>query len=198
MAEAVDGVLLAGGCSCRAGTFKMTAEVGGKPLLQWGLESMAAACGRVIVVAGSGAERIAGLVAGRAGVELVLNARFADGMLSSVQAGAALVRTPRFFLLPGDMPLVRAGVYRELLGHAADVVVPACSGRRGHPVLLARSLVPGILAEPPGSSLGAFLRRLEIVVVETGDPGVLADLDFGEDFEMIDARLRARSGENHE
>jgi len=198
MAGAVDGVLLAGGCSCRAGTFKMTAEVGGKPLLLWGLEAMAAACGRVIVVAGSEAKKIATLVAGRPGVELVVNEHFAEGMLSSVQAGAARVRTPRFFLLPGDMPLVGTGVFRELLGRAADVVVPACNGRRGHPVLLARSLVPGILAEPPGSSLGAFLRRRESVVVETGDPGVLADLDLGEDFETIDARLRARSGDNHE
>lgn len=198
MAEAVDGVLLAAGCSCRAGTFKMTAQVGGKPLLQWGLEAMASACARVIVVAGSGAERIRRLVSDRPEAELVVNENFASGMLSSVQAGVALVRTPRFFLLPGDMPLVRAGIFRELLGHAADVVVPACNGRRGHPVLLARSLVPGILAEPEGSSLGAFLRRRESVVVETGDPGVLADLDFGEDFETIAARLRARSEGNHE
>jgi molybdenum cofactor cytidylyltransferase len=190
MAPGVDGVLLAGGCSCRAGVFKMEALVGGKPLLLWGLEAMASACGRVIVVAGRDAEKIAALVAGRPGVELVINERYAEGMLSSVQAGVARVRSPRFFLLPGDMPLVQAAVFSELLPHAADVVVPACNGRRGHPVLISSRLLPGILAEPPGSSLGAFLRRRESVVVETGDAGVLADLDLAEDFEKIDALLR--------
>ncbi len=117
MAEAVDGVLLAAGCSSRAGTFKMTAEVGGKPLLPWGLEAMAAVCGRVIVVAGSaGGKDPPAWSPAAPGSSWCVNEHFAAGMLSSVQAGAARVRAPRFFLLPGDMPLVRAAVYREAAG----------------------------------------------------------------------------------
>lgn len=188
-----DGVLLAGGCSCRAGVFKMEAQVGGKPLLLWGLEAMAAACGRVIVVAGSGAEKVEKLVAGRPGVELVFNENFAAGMLSSVQAGVRRVRSARFFLMPGDMPLVRTAVFLKLLESAEDIVVPTCDGRRGHPVLLASALIPGIMAEPLASNLGAFLRRHESTVVETGDAGVLADLDLSGDFDKIDALLRERS-----
>ena len=194
MAGWVDGILLAGGCSCRAGVFKMEARVGGKPLLHWGLEAMAAACERVIVVAGCEAQKIAALVAGRPGVELVVNEQYAQGMLTSVQAGVARVRAPRFFLLPGDMPLVRAAVFRELLRHAADIVVPACAGRRGHPVLLAGSLAAAIMAEPPGSSLGAFIRRQGCETVEVDDPGILSDLDLAGDLKKIDAMLRARSG----
>ncbi len=194
MGAAVDGVLLAGGCSCRAGMFKMEAEVGGRPLLLWGLEAMASACGRVIVVAGSGADKIEKLVAGFPKVELVVNERYAEGMLSSVQAGVNRVRAERFFLLPGDMPLVRPAVFALLLAGAGDIVVPACAGRRGHPVLLTRALIPGILAEPPGSSLGAFLRRHEALLVETNDPGVLADLDTADDLERAGAALGARGG----
>ncbi len=194
MGAAVDGVLLAGGCSCRAGVFKMTARVGGRPLLLWALESLAAVCSRVIVVAGSGADQVEELVAGLQGVELVVNKDFATGMLSSVQAGARRVRAPRFFLLPGDMPLVRTAVLRRLLdaGHDADIVVPACAGRRGHPVLLPATLIPDIIAEPPGSNLGNIIRRRGSVVVEVDDPGVLADLDTPADRERIDAALRAR------
>ncbi len=194
MGAAVDGVLLAGGCSCRAGVFKMTTAVGGKPLLLWGLESLAAVCSRVIVVAGSGADQVGELVAGLPGVELVVNNDFAAGMLSSVQAGASRVRAPRFFLLPGDMPLVRAAVLRRLLaaGQDADIVVPACAGRRGHPVLLPATLIPDVIAEPPGSNLGNIIRRRGSVVVEVDDPGVLADLDTPTDRERIDAALRAR------
>jgi molybdenum cofactor cytidylyltransferase len=194
MGAAVDGVLLAGGCSCRAGVFKMTARVGGRPLLLWGLESLAAVCSRVIVVAGSGAGQVEELVTGLQGVELVVNGNFAAGMLSSVQAGARQVRAPRFFLLPGDMPLVRASVLRRLLaaGQDADIIVPACMGRRGHPVLLPATLIPDIIAEPPGSNLGNIIRRRGSVVVEVDDPGVLADLDTPSDRERIDAALRAR------
>jgi molybdenum cofactor cytidylyltransferase len=194
MAGTVDGILLAGGCSCRAGVFKMEAIVGGKPLLLWGLEAMAVACERVIVVAGCDAEKIAGLVAGRPGVELVINERYAQGMLSSVQAGVARVRARRFFLLPGDMPLVRPAVFRELLRHEGDIVVPACDGRRGHPVLLAGSLAAAILAEPSGSNLGVFIHRHGCETVDIDDPGIFADLDHPQDLKKLDATLRARSG----
>lgn len=193
MAAGVDGVLLAGGCSCRAGAFKMAVEVGGKPLLRWGLEAMAAACERVIVVAGAQPENVRQLVSGVPGAELVKNEDWETGMLSSVQAGVRWVRSARFFLLPGDMPLVRPEIFAALLAREDDVVVPACAGRRGHPVLLASALIPGILAEPPGSSLGAFLRRRECTIVETGDPGVLADLDCREEFGEMDARLCAEN-----
>jgi molybdenum cofactor cytidylyltransferase len=196
MAAAVDGVLLAAGSSHRAGVFKMEAELAGKPLLLWGLEAMAGVCRRVIVVAGDQAGRVERLLAGRRGVELVVNERFASGMLSSVQAGARAVRAPRFFLLPGDMPLVRTGVFRRLLESSGDIAVPACAGRRGHPVLLSSRLIAALLAEPADSSLERFIRGRGSETVETGDPGILSDLDDGGDMKKMDALLRA--GGRHE
>ena len=189
----VDGVLLAAGLSSRAGTFKMEAALAGKPLLAWSLEAMLRVCRRVIVVAGSQPERIRRLVQGRPGAEIVMNRNFASGMLASVQTGVARVRAQRFFLLPGDMPLVRTAVYRKLLGCGADIVVPACGGRRGHPVLISSRLVPGILAEAAGSSLGAFIQRHGSETVEVNDPGILADVDEFEDINKLDALLRAGS-----
>jgi molybdenum cofactor cytidylyltransferase len=196
MAPEVDGVLLAAGFSRRAGTFKMEAALAGKPLLAWSLEAMARVCRRVIVVAGFQAERVERLVRGRPGTELVVNGNFASGMLSSVQAGAARVRAPRFFLHPGDMPLVRAAVYRKLLERGADIVVPAHGGRRGHPVLLSSSLIPAILAEAEGSSLGSFIHRRGFATVEVDDAGILADLDEMEDMKRMDAILRAGSDDD--
>lgn len=194
MAGAVDGVLLAGGCSCRAGAFKMETTVGGRPLLLWGLEALTVACERVIVVAGSDAEKVQRLVAGCPRVELVVNENYASGMLSSVQAGVRRVRAAHFFLLPGDMPMVAPGTFTRLLLAPGDpeIVVPACGGRRGHPVLLSSALIPGILAEPPNSSLGEFIRRRGGAVVAVEDPGILADLDTPADLERADAALRAR------
>jgi len=196
MGAGVDGVLLAAGCSRRAGVFKMTAPVGGQPLLLWGVAALGTVCDRVIVVAGAGADKVRSLMAGRPEVEVVVNEDFASGMLSSVQAGARSVRAPRFFLLPGDMPLVGAAVFRKMLEREAEIVVPACQGRRGHPVLMSSRLVAAILAEPRDSSLGRFIRRQGSQIVETRDPGVLSDLDDGEDMKRIDALLRV--GSDHE
>jgi molybdenum cofactor cytidylyltransferase len=189
MDRSVDGVLLAAGRSSRAGVFKMAAELAGKPLLIWSLETMNAHCPRVIVVAGFAAEKVRGLAAGRPGVEVVVNENFAAGMLTSVQTGVRLIRTRRFFLLPGDMPLVKASVFRKLLGCGAEIAVPVWGGRRGHPVLLDSRLIPDLLAEPPASSLGRFIARRGFETVEVDDPGIVADLDDPGDLRRISARL---------
>lgn len=122
---------------------------------------------------------------------MVVNENFAAGMLTSIQAGIRLVRADRFFLLPGDMPLVRAGVYEKLLAARGEIVVPACRGRRGHPVLLDGRLVPALLAEPPDSSLGRFICRRGSATAEVGDPGIFTDLDEPGDIGGIEALLRA-------
>jgi molybdenum cofactor cytidylyltransferase len=188
----VDGVLLAAGRSSRAGTFKMEMELAGKPLLVWSLETMAAVCERIIVVAGFAPEKIQRLVKGLPGVEVAVNENFAGGMLTSIQTGIRLVRAPRFFLLPGDMPLVKAPVYQMLLAVKAEIVVPLCQGRRGHPVLLASRLIPELLAEPLDSSLGRFIARRGFETVDVVDPGIFTDLDDENDIIKIDALLRSR------
>jgi molybdenum cofactor cytidylyltransferase len=169
----------------------MEVELAGKPLLIWSLEAMATVCARVIVVAGFAPEKISRLLQGRPGVEVVVNKNYADGMLTSIQTGIRLISAPRFFLMPGDMPLVNASVYQKLLTVKGDIVVPVCQGRRGHPVLLAGNLISGLLAEPPGSSLGRFIGRHGFMTVEVADPGIFNDLDERDDIKKIDALLRA-------
>lgn len=190
-----EGILLAAGLSSRSGGFKMELLLAGKPLLLWSLEAMAAVCQRVIVVAGFAPEKIRRLVEGRPGVEVVVNENFAAGMLGSIQTGCRAVRAGRFFVHPGDMPLVRSRVYRQLLATEAEVVVPACRGRRGHPVLLRGNLIPALLAEPLDSSLGQFIARRAVATVEVEDRGILADLDVMADLKKIEALLPA-GGEN--
>jgi molybdenum cofactor cytidylyltransferase len=190
-ANAPEGILLAAGRSSRSGTFKMELLLAGKPLLLWSLEAMAAVCRRVIVVAGFAPEKIRRLVDGRPGVDVVVNENFVAGMLGSIQTGCRAVRAGRFFIHPGDMPLVGPKVYRQLLAAEAEVVVPVCRGRRGHPVLLQGSLIPALLAEPLASSLGRFIARRAMATVEVDDRGILADLDLMADLKKIEALLSA-------
>jgi molybdenum cofactor cytidylyltransferase len=113
-------------------------------------------------------------------------------MLSSIQAGIRLVRAPRFFLLPGDMPMIGAGVCRQLLACKAEIVVPAYRGRRGHPVLISSSLIPGILGEPAASSLRRFIALRAAETIDVDEEGILADLDDQADMKKLDALLRDR------
>lgn len=178
----VDAVILAGGFSSRAGTFKPALDLAGKSLLARCVEAFHGFCSSVIVVAGHEADRVETLVAAYPKVHLVRNAEYASGMFSSVRAGAAAVRTNRFFLTPGDHPFLREETCRLLLETAGKIVVPSFSGKAGHPVLLDSSLIPEILAEDAGSTLRDVLSRHERTFVVVDDGGVLFDVDTIDDY----------------
>ncbi|MFH1086621.1 MAG: NTP transferase domain-containing protein [Chloroflexota bacterium] len=184
-----DGVILAAGYSSRAGAFKLALPLGGRAVIQRAVEGMAPFVRRILVVTGHHAERVAALVADHPQVTLVHNEGYAAGMLSSIQAGAAQVSAPRFFLLPGDHPLIAPDVCRRLLAVAALVVQPTYGGHGGHPILLASALIPEILALPADATLRDLLRRTPSVRVEVEDDGILLDLDTSDDYARLAQRL---------
>jgi molybdenum cofactor cytidylyltransferase len=188
----VDVVILAAGFSSRAGTFKPALDIAGKPLLARCVETFHDLCASVIVVAGHEADRVAALVSPYPKVQLVQNAAYATGMFSSVRAGAAAVRSPRFFLIPGDHPLVSPRTCALLLDTKGNVVVPSFSGKAGHPVLLDAEILTEILAEAPESNLRAVLSRHERTFVTVDDPGVLFDVDTMDDYREAVAAFAAR------
>ncbi|MBN1399675.1 MAG: nucleotidyltransferase family protein [Anaerolineae bacterium] len=190
-AGAVEGVILAGGLSTRAGRFKMALPLGDKTVIQRTVESMAAFVRRTLVVVGWQAEVIKALLADYPGVELVYNDDFRSGMFSSIRVGIARVRAPRFFLLPGDQPTISPGVYRHLLASEGEIVVPTCGDRRGHPILLSARLIPEILALPLESTLRDYIRAKGATQVAVDDAGILLDIDTPADYDAILARYEA-------
>jgi len=91
--EACDCVLLAAGLSSRTTAWKMMLPCAGGTLIEASVAAALQACARVIVVAGFRAGELAGLFRGRERVEVAVNARFEEGMLTSLQCGAAAGRT---------------------------------------------------------------------------------------------------------
>lgn len=179
----VDVLILAAGFSSRAGTFKPALDLGGKTLIARCVETFHDLCTSVIIVTGHEADRIAALVSGYPKVRLVHNADYADGMFSSVRTGVGAVSAPRFFLIPGDHPLVSPRTCEQLLAAVGNVIVPSFSGKAGHPVLIDASLNAEILAEAPASNLKAILSRHERTFVTVDDPGVLFDVDTMDDYQ---------------
>lgn len=122
---------------------------------------------------------------------MAVNARFAQGLSTSLQTGlralAQDVDAAMIFL--ADMPDVAPALIRRMIAafdpSARPIVVPTHQGRRGHPVLWGRAFFPDLLARTAGDC-GA--RRLldafsgQVHEIEADDAGVLTDLDTPQDW----------------
>ncbi len=185
----VEGIVLAAGSSQRAGAFKPELRLGDKTLLEHAISGMYNICERIIVVGGYEVERVREILSSYAKVEVVENMNWQTGMFSSVKVGVAQVKGERFFFLPADVPLVPENVYRKLLLHQGDIVIPVFGERKGHPVLFQRAVVADILSEPDDSNLRQVIRRRGFVIVPTEHQEVLMDVDTPEDYDWIQRRL---------
>lgn len=140
-------LLLAAGSSRRWGAAnKLLARIGGESMVVASLRiARAAPVGRVVVIVGAQAERVARAVrAARVpGVEVVRARDHSAGVGASLRAGLAALRPAErtVFVFLGDMPTVPPTLARRLAralrpGDAA--VRPVWRGVPGHPVLLRR------------------------------------------------------------
>jgi molybdenum cofactor cytidylyltransferase len=192
----VVAIVPAAGESRRFGAWKLLADVGGVPLIEWTLASLLrAGVDRVVVVvrAGDVFDGVASFADAR--VTTVVNSDPARGMFSSVQAGLAAADADVVLVLPADMPFVSAATVRGVAARAAvagSVVVPVHAGRRGHPIAIPRRDVDALLALSATTTLKAGLAAVgaEPLSIDVGDPGVLRDVDVPADL----ARCEAEGG----
>jgi molybdenum cofactor cytidylyltransferase len=206
--------MLAAGLSSRSSDWKMLLRCGEVTMVEASVAAASAACARVIVVAGHRAGELIRLFRGRPGVQVEVNPRFEQGMLSSVACGAAAVRTPRFFLALADMPLVSPETYRLLLeAPPADAVIPKFHGKKGHPLLLTAAVAGAVVtaagavvtaagaavnaagvvvaaagtvaAASPGQTLRDVLAGFSTLLLPVADPHVLHDVDTDRDYSEL-------------
>lgn len=184
-------VVLAAGYSRRMGAFKPLLSFGGTTVIERVLATVREAGIETLrVVVGWNADPLIPVLE-RCGVPWVRNRRFAEGMYASIQAGVRNLPpdVAAFFLLPGDMPLVQAATLIRLAAEwdarPGGILYPCLRGRRGHPPLIARCCIPGILAETPPGGLRQLLARHaeEARDVEVADPGILVDLDTPDQYQ---------------
>jgi molybdenum cofactor cytidylyltransferase len=196
MAE-ITAVILAAGYSSRMGAFKPLLPFGASTVLERSIDLFrAAGIDDIRVVVGHRADELLPLLTCLK-VQPLLNARYAEGMFSSVVTAAASLEAEceAFLLLPVDLPLVRpesvAMLLRAWESAAGGILYPTCRGRRGHPPLLATSYREAILAWPGDGGLSALLKQYQedAASIETGDEGILLDMDTPEDYERLRAAL---------
>lgn len=184
--EPVAAVLLAAGASRRFGGAKLVAEVDGAPLVaRTSRVLLAAGLSPVRVVLGAWEREVRAALSGIA-VELVVNPRWEEGMLSSVICGLGAL-PGRVAVSPADLPFLTAASVAAIVNasrvHPEAVCVPRFEGRRGHPIVLPPSAIARVLAWPETARLSDVLRQpdLEVVDVEVADSGGLRDADVPAD-----------------
>ena len=190
----LSAVILAAGFSSRMGEFKPLLPLGPNAVVDQVIGIFReAGVEDILVVIGHNIDAMRSHLQA-AGVTLVENPDFETGMFSSVKAGVSRLNTASqgFFMLPVDIPLVRAGTIRRL-GQAltetnADVVYPCFQGRRGHPPLIRRNIVAEIRQAGPDFTLRDILSRCTAEFLETPDRNILFDIDTMDDYRELQRR----------
>jgi CTP:molybdopterin cytidylyltransferase MocA len=198
--ESATAIVLSAGFSERMGDFKPLMALGGMTALERVIRLFqSTGVSRIHVVVGHRAAELTPLI-DRWSARSVVNARFAEGMFSSVATGVSSLAegTRAFFVLPVDIPLVRPATLRDILQafpNGSDAIChPTFGGRRGHPPLIGCHHIPSILDWREEGGLGALLTRLErhTVDVPVVDEFIHQDMDRPEDYRSMAVQLKSR------
>ncbi|HEX4068104.1 MAG TPA: NTP transferase domain-containing protein [Acidobacteriaceae bacterium] len=197
-AQPLAAVVLAAGASSRMGRLKPLLPLAGIPALERAIAVFHdAGIDDVRVVLGHRAQDLRPLVE-RCRARCIENPSFAEGMYSSVLAAARALQPPTraAFILPADVPLVRAATIRQLaaafLAGSSAIVYPTFDNRRGHPPLIARAILDEAANGAPGP-LRTLLAQHEHNAIEVPvvDEAIHLDMDTPADFDRL-RRLAAR------
>lgn len=126
-------------------------------------------------------------------VTIVKNNRYNEGMFSSIQTGLKVLSpdTDAFFLLPVDIPSVKENTVKKMIERYEKIddgiLFPTFSKEKGHPTIIACSLIEEILLKNPVGGLRDILNvhKDKWYYEELADRGILLDMDTKEDFKIL-------------
>ena len=178
-------VILSGGASRRMGSPKALLAYQGRPFLEHLLDVTALPqIGVRRVVLGADAEPIAKAVRLNPD-EIVINANWKQGQLSSIQAGLRSLPpgTDGMLLCLIDHPLISKELVQELIEQFYNtkrlVVLPVYEGRRGHPVIFSAALYDELLRAPleTGARSVVWAHAANVEEVRTNEEGCVLNLN---------------------
>jgi molybdenum cofactor cytidylyltransferase len=183
----LSGVLLAAGASRRLGRPKQLLVWRGEPLVRRAARAaIEAGVDELVVVTGAEREAIASALAGL-DLRLVENARWADGIGSSIATGVRAASGAAVLLLLADQPGVDAALLAELIagmeaGH--ERVACAYAGVVGVPALFSRPSDLAALRELSGDrGAGPLLRSAGAQVLAIPAAQAAHDIDDEADWQ---------------
>lgn len=190
MDKKVSTVILAAGLSSRMGRLKALMEIGGeKAIVRLIDANVKAGITDIVVVLGYRSSDISKYI-DRKNVKWVINEDYMSGMFSSVQKGVAQISpdSAGFMLMPVDIPLIKSNTIRELSEFftrgSCDIVLPYFGEAKGHPPVISRKCIPGILGGNPANGIRDILGSEELSKArfQTVDQGILQEMDNMEQY----------------
>jgi molybdenum cofactor cytidylyltransferase len=196
----IAAVVLAAGRSTRMGRPKLVLEIAGRTVLQHVVAHVRQSrCDPIVVVVGDEADRVARDVRG-AGVEIVVNDRYREGMGTSIAAGIAALppECEAAIILLGDQPRVTAASIDALIDAHRATGKPLIASRYGEvtgaPTLIGRAMFDEA-RRLSGDVGGRWLmdRHPDLVGEVPLSPDLAADLDTPEEFARVRAAIETDS-----
>jgi molybdenum cofactor cytidylyltransferase len=193
-------VILSGGESRRMGVPKALLPYRGTTFVEHLLDvTRHARVGLTRIVVGAHAAEIREKLSAHA-EEIVVNADWAKGQLSSIQAAIRSLPesgTAGMILCPVDHPIVSAALVARLIAEfdssGTAIVLPTYQGRRGHPMIFRASLFQELLKASPkvGARQVVWAHANEIREAATEEEGVVLNINDPESLERALGRTDA-------
>jgi len=186
----INAIVLAAGESKRMGKPKPLLPFGTRTFLGQIISVLQEAnVDRITVVLGAQAETVAEAV-DLSGAEVVINADYRDGQLSSLIAGLGHTpaETEAILLCLVDSPFIKTDTINQVIAtfraSGAAIVIPTLHGKRGHPSLFARSMFPQLQNAPPdeGARHVVYANEDRIVEVELPDDAIVVGINTPDDY----------------
>ena len=185
----IAAIVLAAGASRRHGSPKQLRRIDGKSLVRRAADAAKeAGCAPTVVVIGAAAEDVSAELAG-AGVDVVVNAAWEEGMGSSIRRGIARLReiapsAEAAAIVLADQPRIGAADLRALVERLGRGPEPAVASRYegvlGPPAIFAASLFGALESLSGDEGARALLRSGAIPAAAIDLPDAAFDVDLPE------------------
>lgn len=186
----VGAVIVAAGMSTRMKQFKQLMKIGNLTMAE-----------RVVINFKRSGIRDIVMVTGYRGKQLEKSLEYLDiefvenenyentEMFESVKIGLRHLkgRCDKVLFCPADIPFFTDETVKKVLEQTAEIVVPRCGEKSGHPISITYRLIPSILSYKGEEGLKGALHATGVPIqyVDVDDPGSLMDADTREDYEKL-------------
>ena len=196
----IHAIILAAGRGARAGGPKALLALDGETFLARVARLLSRpGVERVTAVLGHEADRVQRGAALPSEVGVIVNAHYAEGMLTSILAGldqAEAAGADAILLHPVDHPLIDPATVDAVVGAlvgGSPIAVPSHGGRRGHPAGFARAVWTALRgAAPDEGARGVLARHPEWIEHVPAGEECLLGVNTNEDYERVKQRTQQR------
>lgn len=193
--EKIIPIILAAGSSQALPFPKALAPFGTKTALEIAVENCSI-LGQCLVVLGSEAERILPNIP--ASAKVVMNSRWREGQLSSLQAALEAIASDAAFLIyPVDHALIKRNTVEQLVrafhtrSATQEIVMPRHNGVYGHPVIVSAAVRLEVFgAHTAREVIYRVPERIHVLNVRTSS--IFEDFDTPESYERCLRKFKAR------